>query len=66
MKIVDTDLRETPSQFADADKVLADIDEGAVFDDIQVEFDQVLLKSVSLAADNSDQVLRDKAYLSLD
>ena len=39
LKIVDPSEREIASQFANAEKVLEDIETGAIFDDILIEFD---------------------------
>lgn len=46
LKIVDTSDRLQTSQWANAEKVLADIDEGTVFDDIKIEFADVLSKGL--------------------
>lgn len=35
-------MREVASQFANADKVLKDIDDGQIFDDILIEYDEVV------------------------
>jgi len=42
LKIVEVDNRELASQFANAEKVIDDIDNGNVFDDIRIEFKQLL------------------------
>lgn len=46
LKVVDTEQREKPSQWANAEKVLQDINEGAVFDDILIEFESVLQRGI--------------------
>ncbi len=43
---MDLNQRESASQYANADKVLYDIDQGIVFDDILIEYDQLYIKSL--------------------
>ncbi|CDW87540.1 kinesin motor domain containing protein [Stylonychia lemnae] len=52
LKIVDIEQREKASQFANAEKVLHDIDRGIVFDDIMIEYEQVYAKSLELLGYN--------------
>ena len=42
LKIVDPSEREMASQWANAEKVLEDIESGAVFDDILIEFSPLM------------------------
>jgi len=62
-------MRESPqksNQWANAERVLKDIESGCVFDDIQLEFDQVLSKSlagrVSSDADFEEVIDQLKGY----
>ena len=46
LKISDINQRESTSQFANAEKVLHDIDQGIVFDDVLIEYEEVYIKSI--------------------
>eukprot|EP00347_Sterkiella_histriomuscorum_P016506 403352920 len=57
LKISETTQRENSSQFANAEKVLHDIDQGIVFDDVLIEYEEVYMKSIQSLGHNMTNLM---------
>ena len=58
LKFVDPSEREMASQWANAEKVLEDIETGQVFDDILIEFQTLMKNNLQMMGYNSQKALK--------